>query len=42
MEKKGELCEYENVLGEKVVLELIEKYRGKVHRIFCDNFFSLP
>ena len=32
----------EHGLGERVVLDLTEKYRGKAHRIFCDNFFSSP
>ena len=32
----------EHGLGERVVLELTEKYRGKAHRVFCDNFFSSP
>lgn len=29
-------------LGERVVLELTEQYRGKGYRVFCDNFFSSP
>ena len=32
----------EHGLGERVVLELTEKYRGKANRVFCDNFFSSP
>ena len=32
----------EHGLGERVVLELSQQYRGKAHRIFCDNFFSSP
>ena len=32
----------EHGLGERVVLELTEQYRGKAHRVFCDNFFSSP
>ena len=32
----------EHGLGERVVLELTEKYRGKAHHVFCDNFFSSP
>ena len=32
----------EHGLGERVVLDLTEAYRGKAHRIFCDNFFSSP
>ena len=32
----------EHGLGERVVLDLTEKYRGEAHRIFCDNFFSSP
>ena len=32
----------EHSLGERVVLDLTEQYRGKAYRIFCDNFFSSP
>ena len=32
----------EHGLGERVVLNLTEQYRGKGYRIFCDNFFSSP
>ena len=32
----------EHGLGERVVLSLTEKYRGKHHHIFCDNFFTSP
>ena len=32
----------EHGLGERVVLDLTEQYRGKAYRIFCDNFFSSP
>lgn len=32
----------EHGLGERVVLELTEQYRGGGYNIFCDNFFSSP
>ena len=32
----------EHGLGERVEFELTEQFRGKGHRIFCDNFFSSP
>ena len=34
--------EREYGLGESVVLCLTEQYRGKQHRVFCDNYFSSP
>ena len=37
--KESEAAEYG--LGERVVLELTEQFRGKAHRVFCDNF-SFP
>ena len=36
--KEGEVGEH--ALGERVVLELTEKFKGKGYRVFCDNFFS--
>ena len=38
--KEGSAVEYG--LGERVVLQLSEKYRAKGHRLFCDNFFTSP
>ena len=38
--KEGGRSEYG--LEERVVLDLTEKYRGKAHRVFCDNLFSPP
>ena len=32
----------EHGLGERVVLQLTEQFRGKNHQVFCDNFFSSP
>jgi len=34
--------EREHGLEESVVLRLTEQYRGKQHRVFCDNYFSSP
>ena len=38
--KEGNESEYG--LGERVVLNLTEQYRGEEYHIFCDNFFSSP
>ena len=38
--KESEAAEYG--LGERVELDLTEQFRGKAHRVFCDNFFSSP
>ena len=32
----------EHGLGERVVLDLTTRYRGKHHQVFCDNFFTSP
>lgn len=38
--REGTVTEYG--LGERVVLELTEQYRGRGHRVFCDNYFTSP
>ena len=32
----------EHGLGERVVLGLTERYQGRKHHVFCDNFFTSP
>ena len=40
--KASDAVTTEHGLGERVVLQLTERFHHKNHRVFCDNFFSSP